>query len=231
MAGILIFLDPLIFKAWKGARNIKGGLRMEIRKFQVQIEGMEPGLLMHKFSEKGEEGKTKILPPEEYAKKAAYWSKDKSHLIIPAANIHRALIQVSTRYRAPTIGRITPFVAGSLDISPEEIPLQRPNGELIKDYEIDIRGVVIQGRGRIRRARPKIWPWKATFVVSYITVDFPADFPGTLEEMFNEAGRRIGLCDYRPAKGGPFGKFEVKEIVEIKEEKTSPKKKSSTKAR
>jgi hypothetical protein len=195
---------------------------LEMRKFQVTIEGMEPGLLMHRFSEKtyegGGKGKGKVLPPEEYAKEVAYWSKDGTHLIIPATNIHRCLIQVSSVYRIPGQRgrRITPFIAGSLHISPEEIPLKRPNsGELIKDYEIDIRSVVIKGRGRVLRARPKVYPWEATFYISYITADFPADFPKTLEEMLNEAGRRIGLMDYRPAKGGPFGKFRVKEMKEV----------------
>ena len=31
----------------------------------------------------------------------------------------------------------------------------------------------------------------------------------TVKELFAEAGTNAGLCDFRPSKGGPFGRFEV----------------------
>jgi hypothetical protein len=31
----------------------------------------------------------------------------------------------------------------------------------------------------------------------------------TLKEIFDVAGRSVGIGDFRPAKGGPFGRFMI----------------------
>lgn len=43
------------------------------------------------------------------------------------------------------------------------------------------------------------------------------DIPGILRDLLEDAGRRIGLEDFRPEKGGRYGKFEVTEY-EVEED-------------
>lgn len=188
---------------------------MEFKYYEVRIKGLSP-LLMHRFStesyEEAAKPKRQIPTPEEYARQAAYFTRDGSSLMIPAENLHRCLVAAASAFRVRGKGRQTlkPLVSGSLMIEPEEIPLGTTK------YEIDIRSAVVQ-RSRILRARPKVWPWRATFILSYPVEDFPAEFAGTLKQLINDAGRRIGLLDFRPATGGRFGRFYVEHLKEVDE--------------
>lgn len=69
----------------------------------------------------------------------------------------------------------------------------------------DVRSVVVS-RSRLMRYRPCFPEWGAEVEVTYD----PAIIDGAdLLRSAENAGRFIGLGDYRPNKGGPFGRFEV----------------------
>lgn len=40
--------------------------------------------------------------------------------------------------------------------------------------------------------------------------------PSNVHEMISDAGRRAGIGDFRPSKGGPFGRFQLIEWKELK---------------
>ena len=66
----------------------------------------------------------------------------------------------------------------------------------VKEYEIDKRTVVIQ-RNRVVKCRPLVRDWKAKFTVIFDD-EILADGNTQLLPLFEEAGRRVGILDFRP---------------------------------
>lgn len=94
------------------------------------------------------------------------------------------------------------FVAGGIRIVPEKIPLGTDQ------YEVDLRRVVIQ-RNSVVRARAKVPDWRASFEIIY---DQEILAPEVIYEILVDAGRRVGLLDFRPQRSGWFGTFTVEEF-------------------
>ena len=92
-----------------------------------------------------------------------------------------------------------------IKIEPKDVPILSENGKQVMDYEIDLRTVVVQ-RQRIVRARPRIDKWKLKFKIIYDPTELHLDM---LETIISEAGRRVGLLDYRPQKSGDCGTFDL----------------------
>ena len=74
------------------------------------------------------------------------------------------------------------------------------------EYSIDRRPVVV-GKARILRCRPCWSQWKMKVPLE---IDTAILTPEQVEESLSLAGRIIGIGDYRPEKGGGFGRFSVK---------------------
>ena len=73
--------------------------------------------------------------------------------------------------------------------------------------------VVVQ-RARILRTRAKFdCPWS---IVAVIDADDELVDKQKLTAWLDVAGRRIGLCDWRPQKSGTFGRFEPKSVKVLK---------------
>ena len=71
--------------------------------------------------------------------------------------------------------------------------------------------VVVQ-RARVLRTRPKFDDWAVVFTIE---VDDELIDKQQLETWLDIAGRRIGLCDWRPEKSGSFGRFTTESITEF----------------
>ena len=56
------------------------------------------------------------------------------------------------------------------------------------------------------RHRPRINTWGAEFGLEVDPTLIDVDL---VHQLLTEAGSRIRLLDYRPEKGGPFGRFSV----------------------
>jgi hypothetical protein len=54
--------------------------------------------------------------------------------------------------------------------------------------------------------RPRVDAWSCTFEIEIDTGMFP---PALIRSIIDDAGKKIGLGDYRPARKGPFGRFVV----------------------
>ncbi len=61
--------------------------------------------------------------------------------------------------------------------------------------------------------RPKFLGWELELDV---LVNSHALNPQGVKAIFTSAGQNAGLCDFRPSRGGPFGRFVVREFVEMK---------------
>lgn len=72
----------------------------------------------------------------------------------------------------------------------------------------DMRSVVVQ-RARLMRCRPIFPEWS---VVAELVYDEAVIDKASLLQIANTAGALVGMGDFRPEKGGDFGRFEVEEV-------------------
>jgi hypothetical protein len=120
----------------------------------------------------------------------------------PSTHIIGALKKAGARFQISGQGKQTYknlLGSGAVIISPDMIPHE------LQSYVIDRRPVVVQ-RSRIVRSRPRLDKWALSFEVDFDENEIPGS---VLKEVFDYAGRRVGIGDFRPACGGPFGRFIV----------------------
>lgn len=176
----------------------------------VEITGTSP-LMQHRWSEESEvdEPTRRVLirrgTPREEAEKVVYRHPD-GWCYLPGAAIARALREAGGAHKQKGSRKSTKYVVPAAVIVSEDA-IQLHNGEPLTDYEVDSRPVVIPStKGRIMRHRPRFDEWQATFTLEIDTDILPTDF---IHQLLAEAGRSQGLLEYRPEKGGPFGRFRV----------------------
>lgn len=186
-----------------------------MNKIKVVLKGETPLLMNSPHAMLLQDGgvtiKTKKYDWNEEAEKVAY-RDDKGFLYVPREAIKGSMLNASSYKK---VGRIAlrPLIAGGLRIPDEKIQILR-DGKPIKDYEIDLRTVVIQKKDRVIKSRPKIQQWELNFEIWYNPDLLPE--PDNIFQVLKEAGERIGLLDFRPQKTGEFGCFSVVEFKPIK---------------
>ena len=80
-------------------------------------------------------------------------------------------------------------------------------------FEVDERRVVLSGPGRPMdlRYRPKLRDWSC---ILGLEVDVTHIEIAQVINLLAKAGHHIGVGEYRPQKGGPYGRFRVEAITE-----------------
>lgn len=181
-----------------------------MKEIEVEIIGTTPLLMnspkaMIENMTKTSRKTTQKYNPKIEAEKVAYRKKD-NELYIPAEAIKGCLVGASS-YKKFGKYSARPIIAGGVIISPHEVGLGT------EEYEIDLRTVVIQ-RNRVVKARPMLENWKVKFILSY---DESLISNGDMiKPILEEAGKRVGLLDFRPQKLGNFGQFEISKWEEKK---------------
>lgn len=144
----------------------------------------------------------KVYKDEEEAELRTYRDVD-GHFCHPSESFIKSMIRAVTgkkfgKVSAPGMLRQGVFVVEQYCILEDEH--QKP---LSQKYEIDRRSVVI-GKARILRCRPmwSVWSTRVTFEVDAAIIS--ADL---IRQALGLAGRTVGIGDYRPEKGGRFGRF------------------------
>jgi len=194
-------------------------------KISVTIQGVAP-LLMNRFTEAAEvqvSGGTSVSyrgskgTPREQAEPKRY-SDDVGRLYIPVPNIFSCIIAAGGFHKAGksklTTMKTSLIPAGMLV---EELicPLMDHDGKPLTAWEVDSRSVVIPSTGgRIMCHRPRVDQWASTFTVDIDTTMFS---PALIRAVIDDAGKKIGLGDWRPARKGPFGRFVVSRWEQLKE--------------
>lgn len=181
--------------------------------FSVVIEGTA-ALLQHRFSESAESTsdtrtvKISRLLPRDAAEQVAYRAPD-GNLYFPGSAIGRVIREAGASHKQKGSRKALKFIVpAAILILDDAIPLFNTDRTTrISNFEVDSRPVVIPStKGRVMRHRPRIEAWTAKFS---IRVHDDILDPSTIRMLLNEGGLRLGIGDYRPEKGGPFGTFDV----------------------
>lgn len=170
---------------------------------KVEIIGKTP-LLVNRFHEDAAQEATSGVhsrkeKPTEYedAKMRLYLNERGPY--IPDEWIRQAMIGAAARHK---VGRraATTDVAAALYVFPAQINLQG-------DWHVDSRAIVIPAtKGRLLRHRPMFDQWSASFSLQ---IDTDIISEALAKAILVDAGRLVGIGDFRPARKGPYGRFEV----------------------
>ena len=188
-------------------------------KIHVTIQGVTP-LLMNRFTEASEvklsAGTSGVYhgskgSPREQATPKCY-ADEKGFLFIPGPNIFAAIIAAGTFHKAGKTKLTTAktsLIPAGLSLEDLVCPLNT------NKWEVDSRSVVIPSTGgRIMCHRPRVDTWSTSFTLD---VDDTMFNPGLIRQVLDDAGKKIGLGDYRPSRKGPFGRFTVTKWDVLKE--------------
>ena len=188
----------------------------------VVIEGTT-ALLQHRFGEQSEVAgaqatrriQIKEELPRDAAERASYREKDGS-LYFPGAAVARLLREAGSGHKQKGSRKSVKFIVpAAVLVTSDTIPLYGTNGTgnvRLKEFEVDSRPVTIPAtKGRIMRHRPRLDAWRAKFTLRVNELILPVD---VVHQLLVEGGQQIGVGDFRPEKGGPFGTFQVIEWKE-----------------
>jgi hypothetical protein len=184
-------------------------LKLRVR---ATVEGLTP-ILMNRFHEDAEvavgSGTRPVMSgvrgtPRDQAEKKAY-RQDDGTLFIPGNNFFAALIEAGRFHKV-----------GKRQLSSKDSSLI-PAGCVIEDlicslntkqWEVDSRSIVNPStKGRQMCHRPRVDKWQTSFT---LLIDETFFDPQLIRLVLDDAGKKIGVGDYRPQKKGPFGRFIVK---------------------
>lgn len=169
---------------------------------KARIKGVGLGILLHNPAGMGQSNGKKVIPtPGQEAAAGCYYMEDGKTLAIPGWNLFRSLVKSGMSYKDGKVA-MSRVIAGGVTIEPAMLSFGT------KEYAIDTRRAVVQRQG-ILRSRPLLKNWTLDFDLLVNEEDVsPKAFP-TLRAICEDAGRRVGIGDFRIEKNGPFGKFVV----------------------
>lgn len=186
-------------------------------KIKITISGLTP-LIMNRFTEAAEvqvSGGTSVSfrgdrgAPRQQAEAKRY-ADQAGNLYIPGPNIFACIIAAGTFHKAgksKLTTMKTSLIPAGLMVDDLVCNLISADGELLTEWEVDSRSVVIPSTGgRIMCHRPRVDVWNAAFTLD---VDGSMFSPALVRAVVDDAGKKIGLGDFRPARKGPFGRFVV----------------------
>ncbi|OHD23807.1 MAG: hypothetical protein A2Y38_17105 [Spirochaetes bacterium GWB1_59_5] len=178
------------------------------------LEGLTP-LLQHRFGEaaEGDSGKSTRRvevhrgTPREEAEKVCYRHPD-GHLYLPGPAIGRLLREAGGGHKQRGSRKSLKYIVpAAVIVMDDAITLHDAAGKPIKAFEVDSRPVVIPAtKGRVMRHRARLDTWQVTV---HLRINENVLATETIHQLLVEGGSMIGLGDYRPEKGGPFGTFRL----------------------
>lgn len=156
--------------------------------------------------------KDKDLTPRETARRVCYID-EKERLYYPTMNIYACLMEAGKFHKEGknkvTTARGSLIPAGVM-IEGEIVYFKEPS-----TWEVDSRAVVVPSTGgRIVCHRPRLDNWVIEFT---LLVDLKVFNPRFIRALVDDAGSKVGLGDFRPARKGIYGRFVVTKWEEKKE--------------
>lgn len=184
-----------------------------MKTYDVTIEGVTP-LLMNRpgqeIAEQSKERKHGNLTNKEMAESKLYEIDGKIYQ--PSTHIQGALIEAGKHKkmmkRGSSKATYSKIVGYAVEINPFEIVHKHQNWEIFS-----ILAVNPTTKGRNMLHRPILKKWALSFEVVFDDTEIA---PSDMKELFDIAGRIVGIGDWRPQKKGRFGKFQVTNWKEAK---------------
>jgi hypothetical protein len=182
--------------------------------FKVWIEGTT-SMLIHRATEEALSGSTRTNTasekedPRTIAGKAVYRMPGTQQLAVPGAAIARMTREAGGSHKVKGSRKSLKYLVPAAMIVLDDLcPLYLQDRKTpIVDFEVDSRPVTIPAtKGRVMRHRARLNEW--AFIVR-IRLNETIIAEGLLRTLFNEGLQQIGIGDYRPEKGGPFGTAHV----------------------
>lgn len=182
------------------------------RIFGVDIRGVTPLLMNNPAKMRGASGKSldkkEIPTPENEALSGRYVND--AGLYVKSDALRQSMINGSSGLKINKKAANVILSAAVMELPDAlEFTLFRDGSPISPtEYEIDVRRCVVQRQG-VLRARPRIdlpWSFTGRFLVDTAVVGGKAE---PVISALARAGQIVGLLDYRPAKKGSFGRFEV----------------------
>lgn len=184
-----------------------------MKSYVCVCQGLTP-LLQHRFDDANEAAQAttrkvhiKNVDPREAAEKAAYRNGE-GQLYQVGASIARLLREAGGAHKQRGSRKSLKFIIpAAVLVVEDEIVLRDAEGTPLTTFEVDSRAVVIPStKGRVMRHRPRLNEWHIEFTLE---IDDEMIDPDVVHQLLEEGGRKLGLGDYRPERGGPFGRFQV----------------------
>lgn len=172
----------------------------------VTIEGVAP-ILFHAWNVESVESKGRAAKGSKEKKtddvESYVYRNDKKEICIPGEYLRGAIVGAAKFQQDPRSPR-----KSAADLFKAAIVSLTPLASLgVKDWDyLDKRRVTIQ-RNAITRSRPAMKEgWKVTFILMVNLPEYVS--PQKLNETIQQAGKLIGLADFRPS----FGRFVISEF-------------------
>ena len=182
-------------------------------RYHITIEGTTP-LICNRFSDAAAESASSGTrtssaagdrgTPQEVAENKLYIGID-GEPMIPQPNLLRCLVE-GGRFHKNGKRQITTqkssMLFSCLDIDGAEVAIEH-----VQPWKVDTRAVRIPSTGgRILAHRPMFDDWTLSFVID---IDETIISAKLMRQIVDDAGKRIGLGDFRPDTKGPYGRFVV----------------------
>ncbi len=183
---------------------------IDVRIVKVKIAGLSP-VIMHRWSEKSTKEmldkqmkktvKKAAKDPEEQFRDAVYRLDDEG-LGFPVDGFKNAMVRGAKQLGLVMTDMRTGFFVHGEYSSREDREIVRIEGDLSMREDT----VRISGATADIRYRGQVASWGATLKVTYNAGVVSFDH---IVNMLNAAGYGVGIGDWRPERGGMFGRFEV----------------------
>jgi hypothetical protein len=171
-------------------------------------------LLLNRATEEALTGRTRSNNPGELddprviAERAVYRLDDKQ-LAIPGAAVARMLREAGGSHKAKGSRKSLKYIVPAAVLVLDDLLglYLTDRRTKINDYEVDARPVTIPStKGRVMRYRARLneWAIKARLRINTDILD-----ESMVRRLMVEGLQQIGLGDYRPEKGGPFGTSDL----------------------
>jgi hypothetical protein len=192
-----------------------------MKRVLVTCQGLPPGMLMNPTTEelldilrerRPQQRKTDWSPHDEAASRLCV--DGDGQIGLPALNLFSCLVKAGRRVKSgrQQISTATSTILPSfLAIEEEFLPFK---GDPESSWVVDKRrGTNPNGGEMVCLVRPRFLKWELDVTIQ---IDDKAGIDeSTIKELFRMAGTAMGLGDFRPGKGGPFGRFAVTNWIQL----------------
>jgi hypothetical protein len=182
-----------------------------MEKVKVTIQGTSP-ILFNRFRDTAIEGKSKKRTGAmaEFQIEDKLYQDENGKTQLPATYIRNSIVEASQQFKIVGKGKSTysKLVASTVQIEPFYIELDAGKYEVFR-----ISAVNPMTKGRMMTERPKYDKWSASFEIILNDDSVPVS---VINEILEQAGKYVGIGDWRPEKKGMFGKFMITSFKEQK---------------